>query len=85
MIRGIGQTIFIVILSVVSLSLGLFIIFRPLRVFEIQKRFYALINWRIEPISLPKEIRNTKFMGLFLVVFVVVLWIALFFLESLSR
>jgi len=32
-----------------------------------QKKFYAKINWRIEPISMQKEIRNTKIMGIFLV------------------
>ncbi|MFA4992939.1 MAG: hypothetical protein WC571_03120 [Candidatus Omnitrophota bacterium] len=40
---------------------------KPAAVMEFQRRFYERINWRIEPISMPKEIRNTKFMGLFLV------------------
>jgi len=35
---------------------------------EIQKKFYEKINWRIEPISMQKEIRNTKIMGAFLAV-----------------
>ncbi|MEK6563652.1 MAG: hypothetical protein AABZ65_01325 [Candidatus Omnitrophota bacterium] len=26
------------------------------------------INWRIEPVSMPKEIRNTKLMGVFLII-----------------
>jgi len=39
---------------------------------EIQKRFYARINWRIEPISMQKELRNTKIMGIFLFALAVV-------------
>ena len=64
-----------IIFFVISLSavcFGLFIIRYPLKTFEIQKKFYAMINWRIEPISLEKEIRNTKMMGIFLFVFVIV-------------
>jgi hypothetical protein len=62
--------IFILLLSIsfASILIGLFIFAKPTSAFEIQKRFYALINWRIEPISLQKEIRNTKIMGLFLIV-----------------
>jgi len=61
------------ILTVISLSniiIGLFLFFRPALAIELQKKFYAKINWRIEPISLKKEIRNTKIMGLFLIIFV---------------
>ncbi len=58
--------------AILALGLGLFIYLKPLTAFEIQKKFYALINWKIEPISLQKEIRNTKAMGLFLIVFVFV-------------
>jgi len=35
-----------------------------------QRRFYLLINWRIEPVSMEKEIRNTRWMGLFLIALV---------------
>ena len=59
-------------LFVISLGTGLFIFFKPALTIEIQKRFYALINWRIEPISMSKELRNTKIMGIFLIVFTLV-------------
>ena len=62
-----------IIFFVIALSavlFGFFIIRYPLRVFDIQKKFYAMINWRIEPISVEKEIRNTRWMGIFLIVFV---------------
>jgi len=51
-----------------SLALGLVVFFKPAAVIEFQRRFYEKINWRVEPISMPKEIRNTKIMGLFLIV-----------------
>ena len=41
--------------------------FKPGAVIELQRKFYEKINWRIEPISMPKEIRNTRLMGIFLV------------------
>jgi hypothetical protein len=34
---------------------------------EIQRKFYEKINWKVEPVSMEKEIRNTRIMGLFLV------------------
>jgi len=52
----------------ISILIGLFLFLNPDLAIEIQKKFYARINWRIEPISIPKEIRNTKIMGLFLII-----------------
>jgi len=60
--------ILLIVISSLSIIIGLFIFKKPTSAFEIQRKFYALINWRIEPISLQKEIRNTKIMGLSLVV-----------------
>ena len=65
-----GHLVF-VFTAALALFFGIFIYARPLTAFEIQKRFYAKINWRIEPISIEKEIRNTKSMGLFLIIFVI--------------
>ena len=64
-----------ILISVVSLIMGTFIFLRPEQVIDMQKRFYALINWRMEPIDMAKEIRNTRRMGLILVAFVFVAWI----------
>ena len=63
------------ILSLVSLAMfsgagiltGLFLFRNPGRAIEVQIRFYEKINWRMEPISMQKEIRNTKIMSLFLI------------------
>lgn len=66
------EKIITLIVGMVSLGLGFFIYREPVRTIGIQKKFYAMINWRMEPISLDKEIRNTKIMGFFLIVFVFV-------------
>jgi uncharacterized membrane protein len=60
----------LILISLISIIIGLFLFLRPLLAIEMQKKFYARINWRIEPISLEKEIRNTRIMGLFLIIFV---------------
>jgi hypothetical protein len=57
----------LILIWLASIIIGLFLFFRPALAIEIQRKFYEKINWRIEPISMPKEIRNTKLMGLFLV------------------
>jgi hypothetical protein len=61
-----------ILIFVFSAAVGLFAFLKPALTIEIQRRFYAKINWRIEPISMPKELRNTKIMGIFLFVFAVV-------------
>lgn len=48
---------------------GLFLMLRPRDAIEMQRRFYEKINWRIEPISMSREIRNTRIMGLLLLLF----------------
>jgi len=55
----------------ISFFTGLFVYFNPLKTINIQKKFYELINWRIEPISVSKEIRNTRIMGAMLVLLAV--------------
>ena len=57
-----------ILIVVSSILIGLFLFFNPALAIEIQRRFYERINWRIEPISMSKEIRNTKIMGLFLII-----------------
>lgn len=56
----------LILVAVINIISGLFIFVNPVLAFEIQKKFYEKINWRIEPISMQKEMRNTKIMGLFL-------------------
>jgi hypothetical protein len=51
---------------IISLIISVFLIFNPTSAIEMQRKFYEKINWRIEPISMQKEIRNTRIMGAFL-------------------
>ncbi|MBI3602568.1 MAG: hypothetical protein HY209_06740 [Candidatus Omnitrophica bacterium] len=63
----------LLLIAVATFAFGLFLMTKPLEAFEWQRRFYALINWRIEPISVEKEIRHTKLMGAFLILLTIVL------------
>ena len=56
-----------VVVSLIVLVFGLWVYLKPAQVIEFQKRFYAAINWRMEPIDTAKEIRNTRAMGLFVI------------------
>lgn len=53
---------------------------RPELILQIQKKFYARINWKMEPLSLKKELRNTRIIGgiLSFVSFLLVLTLVLF-------
>ena len=65
-----AEKIALMFISIFSLAFGAFLVLKPTAAFELQRRFYEKINWRIEPISFSKEIRNTKWMGIFLMIFV---------------
>jgi len=54
------------IIAASGVFIGFFLFLRPASAIRIQKKFYEGINWKIEPISISKELRNTKLMGLFL-------------------
>lgn len=58
----------LILISAAGALSGIFLFFNPAFCIEIQKKFYENINWRIEPISMPREIRNTRLMGLFLII-----------------
>lgn len=67
--------------SAIGLFIGFFLIFKPELAIEIQKNFYAKINWRMEPISVEKEIRNTRLIGLFMVIFLMATLYLVFFTD----
>ncbi len=56
-----------------SSAIGLFLILRPAQTIELQKQFYFKINWRMEPINMALEIRNTRIMGFMILGAVIVL------------
>ena len=47
-----------------AIALGALVAWKPRKVIDMQIAFYRLINWKMEPISMEKEIRNTGVMGL---------------------
>ena len=59
----------VILCEVISAALGVFVFLKPEMTIELQRRFYVLINWRMEPISMSKEIRNTRSMGMILIIF----------------
>jgi hypothetical protein len=62
----------LILLYIIGLFIGFFFMLKPVLAIEIQRRCYARINWKIEPISLQKEIRNTRIMGCLLLAFLIV-------------
>lgn len=60
-----------IVMALIGATIGLFLFLQPSRTIELQTKFYACINWRMEPISMAREIRNTKLMGLLLTGFAV--------------
>lgn len=59
--------------AIFGMALGLFLFLRPSKAIDMQRKFYEMINWRIEPISMEREVRNTKMMGALLIVVVLAL------------
>lgn len=57
----------LIILALAGLLTGVFLAVNPALAIEIQRRFYVMINWQIEPISVGKEMRNTRIMGVILI------------------
>ena len=61
------------IIAAVSLSFGLFVALNPEKMIALQCEFYRrFINWKIEPIDMDKEVRNTGMLGIIVVLFVVI-------------
>ena len=48
---------------VIAITFGSLLAWKPRKVIEIQIALYRPFNWKIEPISMEKEIRNTRIMG----------------------
>ena len=71
----------VAIASAIGLFIGFLLVFKPELAIEIQKNFYAKINWRMEPISVEKEIRNTRLMGLFMLIFLMFTLYLVFFTD----
>lgn len=57
---------------IIGVVLGSLLIWKPKKAIDIQIAFYRLINWKIEPISMKKEIRNTRIMGLAVLILAII-------------
>jgi len=68
-----------VAISLASAVFSLILILKPDFCIEMQKKFYRSINWNMEPVSMAKEIRNTRIMGVGLgaTVILVVIYISI--------
>ena len=53
---------------VIAIVFGVLLAWKPKKARELQIAFYRPLNWKIEPISMEKEIRNTRVMGIAVVV-----------------
>lgn len=49
---------------VIAIVFGALLAWKPKKTIDIQIAIYRPFNWKIEPISMEKEIRNTRIMGL---------------------
>jgi hypothetical protein len=54
--------------SVIAVLFGALIAWQPRKTIDLQIAFYRPFNWKIEPISMEKETRTTRLMGLTLVI-----------------
>ncbi len=77
------MVVVVLILFLLCSAAGLFLFLKPELAIDIQRRFYEKINWRIEPVSMEKELRNTKIMGLLLAGAAIV--ITVFFLSECKK
>jgi hypothetical protein len=49
---------------VIAIIFGALVALKPKKTIDIQIDLYRPFNWKLEPISMEKEIRNTRIMGL---------------------
>ena len=52
-----------ILIAFFALANGILCLRNPQAAIHIQQCFYAKINWKLEPINLAKELRNTRIMG----------------------
>jgi hypothetical protein len=53
---------------VIAIVFGALISWKPKKTIDIQMALYRPFNWKLEPISMEKEIRNTRIMGLIVLI-----------------
>jgi|GEM_PF-586355 len=51
-------------ISVIAIIFSALVAWKPKKTIDIQIAIYRPFNWKIEPISMEKEIRNTRIIGM---------------------
>lgn len=54
---------------VMGMIFGALVAWHPKKILDAQIAFYKHVNWKMQPISMEKEVRNTRMMGLALSAF----------------
>ena len=49
---------------VIAILFGALLAWKPKKVIDAQTAIYRPFNWKLEPISMEKEIKNTRIMGM---------------------
>lgn len=70
-----GRLVFMVISAV----FGALLAWKPKEIIDIQIAFYRPFNWKLEPISMKKEIRNMRIAGSVIVIAAVISFVYLLF------
>lgn len=55
------------VFAAVGVAFGLLMILKPAAIIQLHIKTAAKSNWRTEPISMEKELRNMKFRGIILI------------------
>ena len=58
--------------AVCAIVFGALIAWKPKKTIDTQIAIYRKINWKMEPVSMKKEMRNTQIMGLTVLIFGVI-------------
>ena len=56
-----------IMFSVVGIVFGLIMVYKAPLIIKMQIKAFARSNWRMEPISMEKELKNTKISGINLI------------------
>lgn len=67
-----------ILTAILAFLNGLICFANPSLAIKIQQKFYEKINWKIEPINLNKELRNTRIMGLISLILAISITIHIF-------
>ncbi len=51
------------VMAVAAIATGFFLYSWPKKAIDTQILFYRNINWKMEPVSWPRELHNTRLMG----------------------